>query len=155
MLLLLLQGAQGPAQEAVGKAPWGALPHPTLVLHAALEPPAYTAPDPGAVVVSRAAGAPPCSGEVCQPRVAVPGYEPQYTIRGKRTELTLMVLDRLALEPLATVARFVARAGIRLDYTPRQLDLTEGPGSRSGWGKAQVLVRWRLDAWNEPLFAWR
>jgi hypothetical protein len=98
-----------------------------------------------------AAGAPPCVADVCQPRVAVPGYEQRISMRGKRTELAVKLLDRARLEPFASAFWFLAATGLRLDYTPPQFDNALDAG-RGGWGHAQVLLRWRIDAWNEPVW---
>src|SRR5512145_1677767 len=89
---------------------------------------------------------PPCSGEVCQPQVAVPGYEPRFSSRGARTRLTLEALDALSLEPVATVAWWLAATGVRLDYTPAALDAAATGGV--GASHFQVLVRWRMDAFG-------
>lgn len=99
------------------------------------------------------ASAPACSGDVCQPRVAVPGFEPKLTMRGKRTELALALLDRARVEPLATVVWVMAATGLRLDYTPAVLD--EGAGlsyGHGGWGHLQILLRWRIDADSAPVW---
>ena len=98
------------------------------------------------------AGAPACSGEVCQPVVAVPGFEPHYSIRGKRTELTLKVLEKARLEPFATVAFWVAASGVRLDWTPPQLSPGSYPPGYAGWGRASIWLRWRIDANATPVF---
>lgn len=95
---------------------------------------------------------PPCADDVCQPRVAVPGYEPQFSIRGKRTELALRLLDRTRIEPLATVVRLMALSGIRLDYSPAQFDSGALESGRGGWGHFQVLLRWRIAADGTPVF---
>ncbi|HEY6107180.1 MAG TPA: hypothetical protein VIV59_14440 [Anaeromyxobacteraceae bacterium] len=95
--------------------------------------------------------APPCSGEVCQPQVAVPGYEPRFSTRGLRTRLTLEALDALRLEPVATVAWWLASTGVRLDYTPAALDAAANGGG-VGVAHFQVLLRWRMDAWGSPAF---
>jgi hypothetical protein len=93
---------------------------------------------------------PPCAGEVCQPQVAVPGYEPRFSTRGARTRLTLEALDALRLEPVATVAWWLAATGVRLDYTPAALDAAANGGV--GVAHFQVLMRWRMDAWGAPAF---
>ena len=101
---------------------------------------------------ARSAGAPPaCSGDVCQPRVSVPGFEPRFDARGKRTELVLLALDRAHVEPLATIVWALASTGLRFDYTPPQMDagLASGHG---GWGHVQLLLRWRIDAQNAPVW---
>jgi hypothetical protein len=82
--------------------------------------------------------------------VAVPGYEPRFTTRGARTRLTLEALDALRLEPVATVAWWLAATGVRLDYTPAAMDAAATGGV--GVAHFQVLMRWRLDAWGAP--AW-
>ena len=94
---------------------------------------------------------PPCSGDVCQPRVSVPGYEPKLQMRGKRTELFLALLDRVHIEPVAALAWAVASTGVRLDYTPAAMN---GPNTyaRGGWGRFQVWLSFRLDAANSPIF---
>jgi hypothetical protein len=97
------------------------------------------------------AGGPACSGEVCQPVVAVPGYEPRYSIRGKRTELTLRVLEKARLEPFATAAFWLAASGLRLDYTPPQLSPGSYPPGYSGWGRASIWLRFRIDATGTPV----
>lgn len=93
---------------------------------------------------------PPCSGDVCQPRVSVPGYEPKLELRGKRTELFLALLDRVHIEPIASLAWAVAATGVRLDYTPAAMN---GPNTlaRGGWGRFQVWLSFRLDAANSPI----
>ena len=101
---------------------------------------------------SETAGAPPCVADVCQPRVAVPGCgRTRLRIRGKRTELAMKLLDRARLEPVASVVRFLAASGLRLDYTPAQFENAVDTG-RGGWGHVQLLLRWRIDAWNEPVW---
>lgn len=98
-----------------------------------------------------AAGAPSCVADVCQPRVAVPGFEQHISTRGKRTELAVKLLDRARLEPFASVFWFLAASGLRLDYTPPQFENAVDTG-RGGWGHVQLLLRWRIDAWNEPVW---
>ena len=92
---------------------------------------------------------PPCAGDVCQPRVSVPGFEPKLEMRGKRTELFLALLDHVHFEPIATLAWAIAATGVRLDYTPGAM--SDGPNSygRGGWGRFQVYLSFRLDAANE------
>jgi hypothetical protein len=92
---------------------------------------------------------PACRAEFCQPRVSIPGSEPRFDARGKRTEIALAALDRLQAGPLSTVARAANRAGVRVDYLPPQLD-TAG---RGGLGKLSVGFQWRLDAWHGPIWA--
>lgn len=97
-----------------------------------------------------ASATPACSGEVCQPRVAVPGFEPKLSTRGKRTELVVSLLGRARVEPLATVMWALAATGLRVDFTPGSFDRGLSSG-RGGWGHLQVLLRLRLDADNEPV----
>jgi hypothetical protein len=94
---------------------------------------------------------PACIGDTCQPRVSVPGFEPRIDTRGKRTELFVSALERMDAGILATVARSMAVAGVRLEYKPPQLQQAV-PG-RPGAGRVELLVRWRLDAWHDPV--WR
>lgn len=94
---------------------------------------------------------PACSGEVCQPRVAVPGFQPQVSMRGKRTELVLALLDHARIEPLATVVWMIAATGLRVDYTPAIFDQGGTSYGHGGWGHLQVLLRWRIDAVNAPV----
>ncbi len=98
-----------------------------------------------------AAAPPACVGDVCQPRVSVPGYEPRVSSRGKRTELAAHLLARAHIEPLASVASFLVVTGLRLDFTPGALEsgLSRGP---EGWGHAQLMLRWRIDALGKPVW---
>lgn len=92
---------------------------------------------------------PPCLGDVCQPRVSVPGYEPRY-LRPSRTEFAALALERAHLEPFATIGWALVATGIRLDYTPVALD---GPNSGGhGWGSAFLRLRLRMDAYNALIF---
>jgi hypothetical protein len=106
------------------------------------------------VAPARAVGVldpPACAADVCQPRVALPGHEPQLSAPGRRTELALTMLERSRLEPLAGVARLLTRTGLRVDYAPAQLD-TRTTLERGGWGRVVVGVHWRIDACGRP--AW-
>jgi hypothetical protein len=94
---------------------------------------------------------PACRAEFCQPRVSIPGREVQFDTRGKRTEMALSAIDRLQLGTVSTVARAANTAGVRVDYLPPQLDT--GSNGRGGFGKLSVGFRWRLDAWNGPVWA--
>ena len=91
---------------------------------------------------------PPCAGEVCQPQVALPGYTPQFSMRGARTQLTMQALDAVRLEPVTTVAWWIAATGLRLDYTPAAMDAAASGGV--GVAHFQVLFRWRMDAFGGP-----
>jgi hypothetical protein len=90
-------------------------------------------------------------GDECQPRVAVPGYEPKLSIRGKRTELAAHLLDRAHLEPLASVSHFLVATGLRFDFTPAALD--RSTPRAGGWGHVQLSLRWRVDASLKPVWS--
>jgi hypothetical protein len=94
---------------------------------------------------------PSCSGDLCQPRVSVPGMEPRFDARGKRTELVLLALDRAHVEPLASLAWALTATGLRLDYTPPQFAGGLATG-HAGWGRMALLLRWRIDANNAPVW---
>jgi hypothetical protein len=96
--------------------------------------------------------APACVGDVCQPRVAVPGYEPKISSRGKRTELAAHLLDRARLEPLASISHFLVATGLRFEFTPAALDRST-PRVAGGWGRAQLSLRWRIDASLRPVWS--
>ncbi|HET7826455.1 MAG TPA: hypothetical protein VFK90_14060 [Anaeromyxobacter sp.] len=93
-------------------------------------------------------GAPPCLGDVCQPRVSVLGYDPSYQ-RPSRTDLALSYLDRVRLEPFASIAWALLATGLRFEYNPPVFDAaSQGP---AGWGSVFVRVRFRVDAENHPV----
>jgi len=96
---------------------------------------------------------PPCVGDVCQPRVAVPGFEPRVSTGGKRTELAARLLDRANLEPLASVSHFLLVTGLRLEVKPSALDLSRPTNGSAGWGRAQLMLRWRIDPLGKPVWA--
>jgi len=125
---------------AAGEMPGWAHPEPPLSPVATLR----------AVAPSEAEN-PACRAEFCQPRVAIPGREPQFDSRGKRTELALAAIDRLQAGTVSSLARAANTAGLRVDYLPPQLDGTNG--GRGGFGKLSVGLRWRLDAWHGPVWA--
>ncbi|HEY7724569.1 MAG TPA: hypothetical protein VH880_04500, partial [Anaeromyxobacteraceae bacterium] len=138
---------------------WGSAEHrpPDLRLEAARGPAEPAAPPARLEAASdprREAAAPPapCAGDVCQPRVSVPGYEPRFSTSGLRTRLTVSALDALRIEPVATVARWLEATGVRLDYTPAALDAAQNPGT-PGASHFKVLMRVRLDAWGTPVWA--
>jgi len=95
--------------------------------------------------------APACVGDVCQPRVAVPGYEPKLSTRGKRTELAAHLLDRARLEPLASISHFLVATGLRFEFTPAALD--RSTPRAGGWGRAQLSLRWRIDSSLRPVWS--
>lgn len=91
---------------------------------------------------------PPCLGDVCQPRVSIPGMAPRY-VRPSRTELAAVYLDRIGLEPFATVAWLFLATGLRLDYEP---PVFEGPArAPTGFGTFFVRMKLRVDADNLPV----
>ncbi len=137
--------ALGPAPFAVA-GPSGAAIQPGLAMRAEGRPSFF-----GEVAPARADEAlpPPCLGDVCQPRVSVPGYEPRYG-RSRRTELVALALERARLEPFATIGWALVTTGIRLDYRPAAF---EGPNSGArGWGAVFLRFRLRMDAYNTLIF---
>jgi hypothetical protein len=99
---------------------------------------------PGALASIPAAPAsdpaqPTCFLDQCAPIVTIPGREPVWDMRGRRTALFLALLDRLHVEPVSDAAWFVASTGVRLDYRPVERQI-------------QVFVRWPLGAYSEPMF---
>jgi hypothetical protein len=98
------------------------------------------------------AGAPACSGDVCQPVVAVPGFEPSYTLRGKRTELAMKLAARFPVEPFTSIFWWVAATGLRLDWTPAQFNPGAYPVRGAGFGFLGVELRWKIDAHGAPVF---
>ncbi len=90
---------------------------------------------------------PVCSGDVCQPTVSVPGYDPGYG-RAHRSEAFVALLTRAHVEPIASIAWALVATGIRFDYAPPVFD---GPSvGAHGWGSVMLRVRLRLDAVNHP-----
>jgi len=90
-------------------------------------------------------GWPPCAVDVCQPVVAVPGFEPRWDVRGRRTDLFLSMLSRMDLGVPSSVARWVALTGVTVDY--RMPDRTQRL-------QFNVFMRWRIGAFGAPL-AWK
>lgn len=91
---------------------------------------------------------PACLGELCQPRVSVPGHELKFA-RPSRTELAAVYLERANLEPFATVAWLLLASGLRFDYTPPEFG---GPSQApTRWGSVFVRVKFRVDADNVPV----
>jgi hypothetical protein len=127
---------------AMGHAPLGELP-------------AWARPDllPSSVMELRSetgatGSSPACIAEFCQPRIAIPGREPEFDTAGKRTELALAVIDGMKIGVISTIARAVQTSGLQIDYRPAQLE--SDSNARHGFGKLNVGVRWRLDAWHGP-----
>lgn len=141
----LTLGAPPPTSGVEELSRTALLPRLDLALHAG----SGTAGPLAVASEPRAAGAAPCLGEICQPRVAVPGFEPRYG-RAHRSELFVLALTRARMEPLASVAWALTATGLRFDWTPAAL---EGPGAGAhGWGSLFLRVRLRLDADNLPVF---
>jgi hypothetical protein len=131
---LLIGGALGRAPgELPGWARPDLLPMPAAELRT----------ESGSAGASRA-----CIAEFCQPRVAIPGREPEFDTRGKRTELALATIDGMQGGGVSAIARAINTAGIQVDYRPGQLE--SDSNSRRGFGSLHVGVRWRLDAWHAP-----
>jgi hypothetical protein len=84
--------------------------------------------------------------------VAVPGYEPRLSPRGKRTELAAHLLDRANLEPLASISNFLVTTGLRFDLRPAALDQSTATNG-SGGNRFQLMLRWRIDALGKPVWA--
>lgn len=151
-MLLVFATARLAAALAVGPTPPAfaafalAAPKPELTSRAQQGSPSFF----GEALAERRDGAPPpCLGDVCQPRVSVPGYEPRYG-RSRRTELVALALERARLEPFATIGWALVTTGIRLDYTPAAF---EGPNSGArGWGVVFLRFRLRMDAHNALVF---
>jgi hypothetical protein len=92
--------------------------------------------------------APPCVADFCQARVDVPGFGASFG-RASRTELVVALLDRAGVEPLASIAWFFVVSGLRVDWSPANLDTSFG-ATAGGWGNVFVRLRLRLDASNRP-----
>lgn len=86
-------------------------------------------------------GRPPCAGDVCQPVVAVPGFEPRWDARGRRTELFLSMLARVDLGAASSVARWIAGTGVSVDC--RMPDRAQAL-------QFNVSMRWRIGALGTP-----
>jgi hypothetical protein len=103
----------------------------------------------------RGEGPPPCVNGVCQPRVAVPGFEAGFG-RPHRTELVASLLERAGIEPFATIAWLFATTGFRLDWSPPTFDgSTPATAQGGGWGSVFVRLRLRIDPMNHPVFPHR
>jgi hypothetical protein len=95
---------------------------------------------------------PPCKGDVCQPVVSVPGFEPRYE-RVHRSELFVAALDRAHVEPFASLAWGFVRTGLRVDWSPSAADSSNA--GAGGWGSVMLRLRLRLDATNHLVFPQR
>jgi hypothetical protein len=123
-----------------------------LPLPAALAMLAALAPaDPGGrclpiAPAERKDDAPPaCVADWCPARVEIPGQGPS---AGKphKSELLVALLDGAGIEPVASVAWFFVVTGLRVDWTPANVDPTNA--TARGWGNVFVRLRLRIDAWN-------
>jgi hypothetical protein len=121
-----------------------ALPRPVdLALHAADAPAVGAELALDARPVGARGAAPTCSGDVCAPVVAVPGFEPSYG-RAHRSEAFVALLTKAHVEPIATMAWALVATGLRLDWSPPSFD---GPNAGGhGWGSVFVRLRLRIDA---------
>jgi len=137
-LLLTAQGGGGPADLSVPT--WAPFPQGEFALNSLNSRAALRL-----AARSQERETPACLDDVCQPRVALPGVDPSFDLRGKRTEFALAVLDRLDAGAISDVARTIALTGVRVDYTPPQ-----GLDTRAGFGSFNVFVRWRIDAFGTP-----
>jgi hypothetical protein len=106
----------------------------------------------GAAPVVSADAPPPCKGDVCQPVVSVPGFEPRYE-RVHRSELFVAALDRAHVEPFASLAWGFVRTGLRVDWSPSAADASNA--GAGGWGSVMLRLRVRLDATNHLVFPQR
>ena len=101
-----------------------------------------------------AAVPPACSGDVCQPQVALPGYKPRFTARTSRAQVTVKALDAAGLEPVASVAWWLAGTGLRFEYTSAAMDAAANGGTL-GLGYYQVVLGCRIDAFGGVALAQR
>jgi hypothetical protein len=85
---------------------------------------------------------PPCTFDLCQPIVNVPGFEPQWDYHGRRTELFLSLVDRMDLGALSSAARWISARGLTVDYRPPD---------RARAVQVNVFMRWRIDAFSVPI----
>ncbi len=90
---------------------------------------------------------PPCAGDFCQPQVALPGYTPRFTARTARAQLAARTLDRIGLEPAASVAWWLASSGLRFEYTAPAADAAANGGTQ-GLGYYQLVLAHRIDAFG-------
>lgn len=140
----------GPPTATVAELSHAALHRgPDLTIHLRQDVVVPALLGPGASARAERATPPACLGDVCQPRVSVPGYEPRYG-RAHRSELFVLALDRAHVEPFATIGWALVATGLRFDYTPVAFD---GPNSGGhGWGSVFLRLRVRVDADNVPVF---
>lgn len=108
-------------------------------------------PGAGSSAPGAGSSSPVCSGDTCQPAVALPGVQPRYS--QSREELVVSYLSRAHVEPLASIVWALVSTGMRVEYTPPVFD-PAGSGWR-GWGSVMVRLRFRLDAQNAPIFPTR
>jgi hypothetical protein len=97
---------------------------------------------------------PPCIGDFCQVRVEVPGFATRFG-RPHRSELFVALLDRVGIEPFATIAWAFVATGLRLDWSPPAADAGDPAAGRAGWGSVFVRLRLRIDPMNHPVFPHR
>jgi hypothetical protein len=103
----------------------------------------------------RSGAPPPCVADVCQPRVAVPGFDTKLG-RPHRSELFAALLDRAGIEPFASIAWLFVTTGFRLDYAPPSSDAGDPAAAHGGgWGSVFVRLRLRVDPMNHPVIPHR
>ncbi|HEX9051110.1 MAG TPA: hypothetical protein VF841_11315 [Anaeromyxobacter sp.] len=131
-----------PSAAPIAELSMGMLRAPDLALHLRDPGPRDGTPSLDGAP-RRQAGGPVCSGDVCEPAVSVPGFEPSYG-RAHRSEAFVALLTRAHIEPIATLAWALVATGLRFDWTPVAL---EGPRSGGhGWGTVVLRLRLRIDA---------
>lgn len=134
-----------PSAEPIGALSMGTLRAPDLALRLADLEGAGASPAFGAPRRRSSAGGPICSGDVCQPVVSVPGFEPGYSGRDRRSEAFVALLTKAHVEPIATMAWALLSTGLRFDYSPAAFDSTTNVRAR-GWGSLTLRLRLRIDA---------
>jgi hypothetical protein len=89
-----------------------------------------------------------CVGEICAPRVTIPGRD-ALMVRPSRVDLAAHYLERTNLTFLSSIARALLTTGLRLEYTPPAF--TGRSSAPTTWGTLFVRVRFRVDARNVPV----
>ncbi len=132
-----------PSAGPIAELSRGSLRAPDLALHLVERGPRPEATLSLDGAAQRRAGGPICSGDVCQPIVSVPGFDPGYAGRDRRSEMFVALLTRAHVEPVATMAWALLATGLRFDYSPPIFD---GNARAHGWGSFMLRLRLRIDA---------